>query len=179
VPCLYIIPATISTFDDRAKFRYGAACLNVAKLDYAQRVNEVTMMPSFSPSPAPSILRSSTRVLSNEKDDLPSTSSFYGLAFTEDLCSFHSRQTGPDLIKYSLSRLLSRGVAVAMSPSSFCCVLRNSDQVDRGKNIENFYLSRDRQAARSKHKEKRPGKLGQAERRRMTGRGKRTRGKLV
>lgn len=89
---------------------------------------------------------------------MPSTSSFYGLAFTEDLCSFHSRQTGPDLIKYSSSRLLFRGVAVAMSPPSVRYVLRNSDQVDRGENTENFYPSRGRQAAQSKHEEKkRPG----------------------
>lgn len=74
--------------------------LNAAKLDYAQRVNEVTMMPSFSPSPAPPFCGHQPAFLSNEKDDLSSTSSFYGLAFTEDLCSFHSRQTGPDLIKY-------------------------------------------------------------------------------
>lgn len=71
---------------------------------------------------------------------MPSTSSFYGFAFTEDLCSFHSRQTGPDLIKYSSSQLLFLGVAVAMSPPSVCCVLRNSDQVDRGENTEIFIL---------------------------------------
>lgn len=59
---------------------------------------------------------------------MPSTSSFYGLAFTEDLCSFHARQTGSDLIKYSSSRLLFRDVAVAVSPPSVRYVLRNSDQ---------------------------------------------------
>lgn len=50
-----------------------------------------------------------------------------------------------------------------MSPPSVCCVLRNSDQVDRGENTEIFILLGADKPPEAKHEEKRPGKLGRAE----------------
>lgn len=133
---------------------FVTARLNAAKLDYAQRVNEITMMPSFSPSPALPFCGHQPAVQVTRRTICCRARPF--MILLSQRISSHSRQTDSDLIKYSSSRLLFRDVAVAMSPPSVCYVLHNSDQVDRGGNTGNFYPSQDRQAARSKHEEKRP-----------------------
>ncbi|TGZ48024.1 Uncharacterized protein DBV15_05767 [Temnothorax longispinosus] len=115
------------------------------------------MTPSFSPSPALPILRSSTHVLSNEKDDLPSTSSFYRSCFHRGSLLFLFTTDGSRFNKvFLVAAFISRRCGCDVTSVGLLYVLRNSDQVDRGENTENFYLSQGRQAARSKHEEKRP-----------------------